>query len=269
MATVNQITSIIKNFAPESAAMIHENDNVGLLLGDDNAKVSSVVVALDASLAVLKEAIDLKAELIVCHHPFIYGSIKRVNASDLLGQKILLAAQNGINIYAAHTNLDFVAGGINDFLASSLGLRGVLPLDPYIDKTQGFGRVGELANKVSAVEFKNQISLFLKDNNVRMVASSGATVRKIAIINGGGGGDTKYIDIAKDMGADCLVTADVKHHVAVYASELGLTLIEPDHYTMEHIYLSRLVQMLKIEAKASNLGIEVFQSKQDINPKNS
>jgi putative NIF3 family GTP cyclohydrolase 1 type 2 len=69
------------------------------------------------------------------------------------------------------------------------------------------------------------------------------------------------------MGADCLVTADVKHHVAVYAKDCGMTVIEPQHYTMEHCYLTRLTQRLRIEAAARKLAVEILQSQTDINPR--
>jgi len=268
MTSVKQALQILKSLAPEEHAFKAEYDNVGLLFGDDNANVSRVLVCLDATDAVIDEAIALKVELIVSHHPFIFAPIKRINAADLMGRKILKAAKHGINIYSSHTNLDFVAGGINDYMASLLALRGVSVLDPYIDERQGLGRVGDLASKVDAVEFKNHVATMLKDSRVRIIASDKATVKRIAVINGAGGGDTKYIDMAIAAGADCLVSADVKHHVAVYAKELGFTLIEPEHYTTEHVYLNRLTQILKIEAKSQDLGLEVIQSKSDVNPRN-
>jgi len=268
MASLNQILQILKNFAPEEHSFKECNDNVGLLLGDENSAVSRVLVCLDATDAVIDEAIALKAQLIISHHPFIFAPIKRINANDLIGKKVIKAIQNGINIYSSHTNLDFVAGGINDFLASSLGLRNITPLDPYISETEGFGRVGDLANKMSANDFKTLVATLLNDNRTRMIAKKDALVKRIAIINGAGGTETKNIDTAISVGADCLVTADVKHHVAVYAKELGFCLIEPEHYTSEHFYLSRLIQILKIEAKSAQLGIEILQSKADVNPRN-
>jgi len=267
MSTIFQITNILKAFAPEEHVFKPCNDNVGLLLGNDKAIVKKVLVCLDATDAVIDEAIALQAQLIISHHPFIFAPIKRINARDLLGKKIIKAIANGINIYSSHTNLDFVAGGINDFLASGLGLRNISPLDPYIDSQAGFGRVGELPNKMPAIEFKELVAQFLKDKNTRLIAKENASVKRIAVINGAGGADTSSIDMALKAGADCLVTADVKHHVAIYASELNLTIIEPDHYSSEHIFINRLTQILKIEAKSQNLGVEILQSKQDKNPR--
>jgi len=267
MATVKDTISILKRLAPEEHAYNKEYDNVGLLFGDDNARIDKVLICLDTTDSVIDEAIKLKCNLIISHHPFIYMPLKRVNAEDLIGRKILKAAKHGINIYSSHTNLDFVKDGINDFLAVKLGLKFIKPLEPYISSDEGFGRIGELPNRVSAQEIKKNISVLLNDNFVRIVGSTSTQIKKVAIINGGGGGDTKYIDMALGLKADCLITADVKHHVAVYARELNFPLIECQHYTMEHAYLARLIQLLKLELKAAKYDIELLQSQEDKNPR--
>ncbi|MCL2797272.1 MAG: Nif3-like dinuclear metal center hexameric protein [Firmicutes bacterium] len=267
MATVEQVIGMLKDFAPEEHAFKEEYDNVGLLFGDKTAPVTKLVVALDATEAVIDEAVTLGAELIVSHHPFIYCPVKRINAEDIIGRKILKAAKAGINIYSAHTNLDFVKDGINDFLAVSLNLREIKPLTPYISEQAGFGRVGELQSKVFCSVLKGEVEMLLSDMHVRVIGDLTAQVKRVAIINGGGGGDTKYIDMALSAGADCLITADVKHHVAVYAREAGLTVIEPQHFNMEYAYLSRLCRILKIEAKSRKTKIEILQSQAETNPR--
>ena len=267
MATIEEVIGILKNFAPEEHAYKEEYDNVGLLFGDKNAPVTKLIVCLDATESVLDEAIKLGAELIVSHHPFIYAPLKRINADDLAGRKVLKAARNGLNIYSAHTNLDFVKDGINEYLAVSLGLRNIKPLKPYISEFAGFGRVGELSNRVSCAALKDEIKTFLNDDNVRVVGDLKSQIKCIAVINGGGGGDTQYVDMAAAESADCLITADVKHHVAVYARELGIILIEPQHYTMEYAYLARLCKILKIEAKSRKYKVEILQSQVESNPR--
>lgn len=267
MATVGEIVGILKDFAPEEYEYKEEYDNIGLLFGDEQAEVTKLLVCLDVTETVLDEAIKTGAELIVAHHPFIYYPIKRINADDLIGRKILKAAKHGINIYSAHTNLDFVKDGINDYLAVSLGLRNITPLKAYISALEGFGRVGDLSNRVFCSVLKGEVETLLNDSHVRIVGDLTDQVKRIAVINGGGGGDTKYIDMAAQAGADCLITADIKHHVAVYARELGITVIEPQHYNMEYAYIARLCQILKIEAKSRKTGIEILQSRSENNPR--
>lgn len=265
--TVGQALGMLQDFAPEEYFYKEEYDNIGLILGDKNAIVTKILCCLDVTERVIDEAVELGCELIISHHPLIFCPIQNITADTVLGRKLLKAAQNGIAVYAAHTNLDFVRDGINDYVAALLGLRNTECLSPYIDAQNGFGRVGDLANKVYCTVLKGEVETALKDSYVRIIGEPYAQVKRVAVINGAGGGDTKYIDMALAAEADCLVTADVKHHVAMYAIESGLTVIEPQHFTMEHCYISRLVQILKIEAKARKAEIEIFQSTAEVNPR--
>jgi putative NIF3 family GTP cyclohydrolase 1 type 2 len=163
--------------------------------------------------------------------------------------------------------LDFVKDGINDYIAVSLGLRNIKPLVPYINENEGLGRVGDLPNKLFCAVLKGEVETMFCDSYVRVTGDLTTQVKRVAVINGGAGGDLKYVDLALDAGADCFITADVKHHVALYAREMGLTIIEPQHYNMEYAYLPRLCQILKIEAKSKNLGVEIVQAKSETNPR--
>ncbi len=265
--TVGEVIALLRDFAPEECGYKEEYDNIGLILGDESRPVTRVICCLDVTMSVIDEAINTGAELIISHHPMIFYPISRINAGDILGRKLLKAAEHGIAVYAAHTNLDFVRDGINDYVAQLLGLHNVTSLSPYIDGETGFGRVGDLANKVYCSVFKGEVEAVLRDGYVRTVGEPYAQVKRVAVINGAGGGDTKYVDMAIKAGAECLVTADVKHHVAVYALESGITIIEPQHFTMEYCYMARLVQNLKIEAKARKADIEISLSQAEKNPR--
>lgn len=264
--TVKGALELLKSFAPEEYEFKEEYDNIGLICGNQDAEVNKILCCLDVTNKVLDEAINVGAQLIVSHHPMIYCPIKNVTSDDVLGRKLLKAIEHKIAIYASHTNLDFCPDGINDYVAVQLGLRNVEALKTY-DGDKGFGRVGELANKVYITVLKGEVETILRDNYVRIVAEPYAQVKRVAVINGAGGGDTAYVDMAVKAGADCLITADMKHHVAVYAMDCGLSVIEPQHYTMEHVYISRLVQNFKIEAKSSKADIEIVQAASDTNPR--
>lgn len=265
--TVEKAMELMKGFAPEEFQYKKDYDNIGLILGNKSAHVTKILCCLDVTEKIINEALKLGCEMIISHHPMIFLPIDRITSDTVLGKKLLLAAENKIAIYAAHTNLDFVSNGINDYVATLLGLRNVKPLDPYIDAAQGLGRVGDLANKVFCSVLKGEVETALKDKYVRMIGEPYAQVKRIAVINGGAGGETSYVDMAVKEGADCIITADIKHHVAMYALENGLTVIEPQHYTMEHCYISRLVQVLKIEAKAHKSEVEVVQALTEEGPR--
>ena len=267
MARVKDVMQIMQKIAPREHYFSEEYDNIGLIVGDENAEVKKVLCCLDVTNDVLNEAIKIGADMIVSHHPMIFAPIKNVTTQTVTGSKVYTAIKNGIHVFAAHTNLDFVRDGINDFLAAELGLLNVKVLYPYISEVEGFGRVGTLTSKQYCTVLKSELEVVLKDKYIRIVGEPFNEVLNGAIINGAGGGDTKYIDMAIEAGADCLVTADVKHHVAVYAKDRGLTLIEPQHFTMEYAYITRLVQILKIEAKARKLDFEILQAANEVNPR--
>ncbi len=124
---VQRIIDIINKVA--SPRLAESWDNVGLLVGDYKAEVEKVMVSLDVTEKVLDEAIEEGAGLIISHHPLIFSSLKSIRADQFIGKMIMKAIQNGINIFAAHTNLDIANGGINDLLAGKIGLTKIQPLD--------------------------------------------------------------------------------------------------------------------------------------------
>ncbi|AZR73123.1 Nif3-like dinuclear metal center hexameric protein [Anoxybacter fermentans] len=123
---VQRIVDIINRIAPPHLA--ESWDNVGLLVGDYSAEVDKVMVTLDVTEEVLDNAIEQDVKLIIAHHPMIFSEIKSIRADQPIGRLIIKAIQNGVNIFAAHTNLDIASGGINDLLAEKLELVEVKPL---------------------------------------------------------------------------------------------------------------------------------------------
>lgn len=268
MATVNDVIKLVNGLYPESNVLEGEYDNSGLVVGHRNAFVNRVVCCLDATGDVIEEAISLNAQMIISHHPVIFFPTDRISDDTVLGRKLLRAIENGISVYCAHTNMDFTYGGINDFVAELLGLLNVTAMKEYGNGGAAFGRVGDLSARTSVRSLKEAVADALKDDYVRVIGNANDGVRRVAVINGAGGTDVKYIDMAVKCGADCLVTADLKHHVAVYAKELGVNIIEAQHYTMEHCFVTRLTQTLKIEARAAVTEVEIYQSRRDICPRN-
>ncbi len=105
-------------------------DNAGLIVGDKNAAVSSALITLDITEAVIEEAISNGCGLIICHHPLIFKGIKRITGSNEVERCLIKAIQNNIAIYAAHTNLDSITGGVNSKICEKLGLKNCRILSP-------------------------------------------------------------------------------------------------------------------------------------------
>ncbi len=123
---ITGIIQALEQVAPP--AMAEDWDNVGLLVGDDAANVTKLMVCVDATSDVLAEAVRSRAQMILSHHPVIFKGVSRVTSRR--APLVYEAVRRGIAIYCMHTNFDAAAGGTNDVLAEALGLVRVRPLRP-------------------------------------------------------------------------------------------------------------------------------------------
>lgn len=118
--TVKDIIRQIETFAPLS--LQESYDNAGLLCGDPEAEVSSALVCIDVTEAVIDEAVREGHPLIISHHPLIFKGLKNLLPDTEAKRCLLKAIRHGLHIYAAHTNLDAVAQGVSGRMAGKLGL---------------------------------------------------------------------------------------------------------------------------------------------------
>lgn len=144
MTTVSDVLDFLEGCAPPELA--ESWDNVGLLCGDREAEVTSVLCALDATEDVIEEAIERGAQLVVAHHPAIFTSVSRVTTDDATGRVLRLAICHGISIICMHTNADCAVGGVNDALASALFLTDVINMEA--GENRMLGRVGDLPHEM-------------------------------------------------------------------------------------------------------------------------
>ncbi len=119
---VLDVQDIMDAWAPPSIAW--EGDNVGLQVGDPEARVRGIVVSLDVTEDVIAEAGRRGANLIVSHHPLLFRPLRSVTPSNPVGRCVTALASRGIALFAAHTNLDFTRGGTSFALADALGVAG-------------------------------------------------------------------------------------------------------------------------------------------------
>ena len=121
--TIQKIISALENMAHPS---LQENyDNAGLLTGSTSWNCTGIICSLDVTEEVVMEAVEKKCNLIVAHHPIIFGGLKKINGKNYVEQTVIAAIKNDIAIYAIHTNLDNVLAGVNGRIASMLGLKNV------------------------------------------------------------------------------------------------------------------------------------------------
>ncbi len=131
MTKIRHLAAHIEALAP--LAYQESYDNVGLLVGDPNTDITGVLVTLDVTEAVVDEAIAKGCNVIVAHHPIVFKGLKKLNGKTYVERTVIKAIKNDVALYAAHTNLDNVAGGVNFKIAEKLNLKNVRILSP---KTQ-------------------------------------------------------------------------------------------------------------------------------------
>lgn len=117
---IKDITTYLETLAP--LAYQEDYDNSGLLIGDANTEMKGGLITLDVTEAVIDEAIETGSNLIIAHHPLIFRGLKKITGTHWIERCVIKAIQNSISIYAIHTNLDNVAGGVNSKIADQLGL---------------------------------------------------------------------------------------------------------------------------------------------------
>ena len=125
---LRELTDYLESLAP--LAYQEPYDNAGLLVGYPDQEVTRALVSLDCTEAVVDEAIDKGCQVIISHHPIVFKGLKRFNGKTYVERVVMKAIKHDIALYAIHTNLDNVTGGVNTKLAEQLGLRDTTILSP-------------------------------------------------------------------------------------------------------------------------------------------
>lgn len=130
--TIRDIVDYVESVAP--TAYQESYDNAGLIIGDAESFITSALITLDVTEAIIDEAIEHKCGLIISHHPILFKGLKRINGSTYVERCVVKAIKNDIAIYAAHTNLDSILNGVNGKICEKIGLAGIRILAPAPDK---------------------------------------------------------------------------------------------------------------------------------------
>ncbi len=136
---LSQITQLIESVAPLSFQESY--DNAGLIIGHPDDEISGILITLDITEEILDEAISKHLNLIVAHHPVIFSGLKKLNNRNYTERCVAKAIKNDLAIYAAHTNLDSVFGGVNSMICQKLGLQNcriLAPMSNFLKKLVTF-----------------------------------------------------------------------------------------------------------------------------------
>lgn len=257
MTTVAHVMAVLEELFPP--ALAEDWDAVGLAVGDPAHDVELVHFAVDPTLAVVQEAREAGAQLLVTHHPLMLRGVTSVAATTAKGSVVHALIEAGIAQFAAHTNADAAAGGVADALAAAMGLEAVRPLIPHpSDPSIGTGRVGSVA-QTSLAALASALAQVLPPTaqGVLYAGEPSSAVRTVAVV--GGAGDA-YIDAAVAAGVDVYITADLRHHPVLEAREAAAVrdgnpaFINVSHAASESLWLAATAQAL---AEATGVAVHV------------
>lgn len=226
-------------------------DAVGLVCGDPEAEVSSVLLAVDPVAEVIDEALRDGVDLVITHHPLLLRPVHGVGADTPKGRTIHRLIRAGAALYTAHTNADVADPGVSDALARAVGVTGeLLPLAPSADDPRrGLGRIGFLEAPMALREFTARAAEGLPKTawGVRAAGDPEQPIQKIAVC--GGSGDS-LIETARAAGADVYLTADLRHHPASESLEKSpMALVDAAHWATEWPWLGDLAVFLSPHVK--------------------
>lgn len=225
-------------------------DNSGILV-DAGEEITGVLFSLDLSFAAIEKAIQNKANLIVTHHPAIYGKIDGIRVGDFepLGEKLVVALKNGISVISMHLNLDAATGGIDESLAQGICLsvgagtrspQNVGVMHPL--SLGGYGRAYDV-EKTPLDRLIENIKKTFKTERV-CVYGKKKEIERVASFCGSGA-DGESVAFAYEQGADAIISSDFKHHVITLALEKNLTVIALTHYASENYGFEKYYQKIR------------------------
>ena len=214
-------------------------DNVGLLAGRDDKEVKKIYVAVDATDEVIEAACACKADMLITHHPLIFGGRMKITNEDFIGRRLLKLIRQDISYYAMHTNYDVL--GMASLSRKMLSLRDTEVLE-ITEEEEGIGRIGNFPKEMTLEACCEQVKKAFRLEHVKVFGDLSRGVRRVAICPGSGKSDAKQ---ALKLGAEVYITGDIDHHTGIDMADCGMAIIDAGHYGIEHIYIGDMEQFLK------------------------
>lgn len=235
------LVQYLNEIAPEH--LQESYDNAGLITGRLDMEIKGVLVALDCIESVVDEAISLGCNVIVAHHPIVFGGLKRFTGANYVERTVIQAIRHDIAIYAIHTNLDNVfLSGVNAKIAERIGLQHTEILSPkpemhHRENAVGAGMVGYLKTPMETTAFFDYLKEKMELKVFKHTAICKNTVHKVAVCGGSGG---FLLNASIKAEADVFITSDYKYHEFFDANGriiiLDIGHFESEKYTIDLLY---------------------------------
>lgn len=258
MPTVDDIICEIEKIAKPQYA--YRWDNCGLCAGDKNAKVKNVLITLDVTAQVVKEAIDKDCQMIISHHPIIFKPISSAGIETYEGEILALLYKNDIALFSAHTSLDIAFGGVNDALAEKLGLLNIKAHAPFEFEGVSCVRAGELYRELS----KQELIEFVKEKTGAKTLNyylEDKRYKKVALSTGAG---EDFAFNCKDQ--DVFLTGEIKYHTALELKRRNISFIAAGHYNTEIHFADKFKACLQKAVDMLQYNVTFLTSEINTNP---
>jgi GTP cyclohydrolase I len=260
---VEDIAGLLEKIAP--VHLSEEWDNCGLQVGSTQWEVKKIWVALDPLMTVVEDAGRRGVDMVITHHPLIFKALKCIELDSPEGKVIASAINHRIAIYAAHTNLDSAAGGINDVLAQKIGLGNLRPMimpkgcrssDEAAGESAmvGIGRIGDLSEPVTVRQWIGDIKKCFGIQHVKAAGNIDRIVHRAAVCSGSGG---SLMDTFLSSDADVFVTGDLRYHDARAVEDASRTFIDIGHFASDHIILDALTATLTCAVQNTGWDVNI------------
>ncbi len=256
MLTIETIVHCLDELAPPSLA--EEWDNTGLLMGHRRRSVARVMTCLTVTPVTVAEAVQGRAGLVVTHHPLPFRPVDRLTADTLTGRLLLDLAAERIAVYSAHTAFDSAPQGINQRLATGLGLRGISPLVETSHRPPA-GRWGWLPEPLKLGDLAERVMHFLNLRGLQLVGDPQQPLRTVAVACGAA---DELLSAARQQGCDGMLLGEARFHTCLEAQAANMALILPGHFASERFAVERLADVLSQRLP----GLEVWASKEESDP---
>lgn len=255
--TIQEIYDILDAFAPFS--LQESYDKSGLPVGSPQQEVRRVLLTLDITVPVVREAAAKRADLILSHHPVIWDPLRSISPAHPAWHLV----RHEIGAVCAHTNLDIADGGLNDYIGGMMA--NAIPMKPdwqplaVLSGGRTLGRTAELAEQRDAKSLAERLQEVFRCRALRYYEGQNAQqIKKIAWCSGSGG---DFIPEAIAAGADALITGDCKHSVWTDAQNRGFTLFDCGHFETEIPAVKLFAKILRdaapeLETVISEIGTQ-------------
>jgi dinuclear metal center YbgI/SA1388 family protein len=263
--TLAEVVDILHEIAPLELAA--EWDNVGLVLQPRamSTQVARVLLTVDLTEPVIREARQWRADLVVAYHPPVFAPLQRLRIDHPGERRVLAAIAAGFVVYSPHTALDAAPDGLADWLAAGV-LGGEMPKDLGACGEGEYGRVVVLPRAVGWPAFLQRVRKHLGVRDLRVALPGGASgalgrapraVRRVAVAAGSGA------SVLRGVPADVWVTGELSHHDALAATAAGTAVITAGHSNTERGFLPVLRRRL---LKEFTRGLGVRVARRDADP---